>query len=410
MRFFPANRRVFEDPRSRFVIDDAKSFFAADSTRFDVIISEPSNPWVSGNAGLFSTEFYARIARQLTERGVFGQWLHLYEVDDDLVLGVLAALHENFRHYQIFLINHGDLFILASNGPSPLVPDWSVATLPAIAVDLANLPPFTPNLFEAMRIADRDLFDPLLRTGIRPNSDFQPILDLGAERARFLDQSAAGMLYLHTERFGLARLASRVRIDPVPDWPVPVPAIPRHRDLSMAAAMRRPPEGIAPQEIDARLPAVLQRRARMQAAFTAPGPPPDWRGWVYQVAQAEMDWHLGTAGVVDVGFYGLLGAYMDRWNAPPEARTAVGYLRDLASWRLAEAAKGADSLAAHAAQGRDWLPPLLLLDGAVPAKLLLGDREGARQMFELFLPRVERSPSDLRLRILRAHLEAPAAR
>src|SRR5580765_4767416 len=51
-RFFPANRRVFEDPRSHFVIDDAKSFFAVHGRPFDLIVSEPSNPWVSGVAGL----------------------------------------------------------------------------------------------------------------------------------------------------------------------------------------------------------------------------------------------------------------------------------------------------------------------------------------------------------------------
>jgi spermidine synthase len=408
--FFPANRRVFEDPRSRFVIDDAKSFFAAENRRYDLIVSEPSNPWVSGNAGLFSTEFYARVTRQLTERGIFGQWLHAYELNDDLALSVLAALSRNFRHYQVFLVNHGDVLIVATNRGDGLVPDWSVARYPMIAADLANLPELTPNLLEALRVADGSIFEPLLRSEVRANSDYRPILDVGAERARFLGLTADGLLYLHEERFGLARLASRVRIDPILDWPVPVPAIPRHRDLSMASAMRRPPQGIAPQEIDERLPAMLQRRARMQATFSAAGPPPDWRGWVYQVAQAEMDWHLGTAGVVDEGFYGLLRSYMDRWQAPSEARTAVGYLHDLASWRLPEAARRADSLSALAAQGRDWMPPSLLLDGAVPAQLLVGDLEGARRTFGRVLPRVRRNPSDLRTRILRAHLEAPAAR
>src|SRR5690606_32391061 len=46
--FYPANARVFDDPRSTFVIDDAKSYFASGRRRFDLIISEPSNPWVSG--------------------------------------------------------------------------------------------------------------------------------------------------------------------------------------------------------------------------------------------------------------------------------------------------------------------------------------------------------------------------
>ncbi|HEU5217687.1 MAG TPA: hypothetical protein VFU23_03465, partial [Gemmatimonadales bacterium] len=70
--FYPANRRAFDDPRSRIVIDDAKSFFAAAGERFDVILSEPSNPWVSGVSGLFTTEFYARVRSYLAPGAVFG--------------------------------------------------------------------------------------------------------------------------------------------------------------------------------------------------------------------------------------------------------------------------------------------------------------------------------------------------
>jgi hypothetical protein len=38
--FYPANKRVFDDPRSVFVIDDAKSYFAAQHQQFDLILSE----------------------------------------------------------------------------------------------------------------------------------------------------------------------------------------------------------------------------------------------------------------------------------------------------------------------------------------------------------------------------------
>ena len=62
---------AFNDPRSRIIIDDAKSFFARTHDKYDIIISEPSNPWVSGIAGLFSREFYHRIRPSLAEGGVF---------------------------------------------------------------------------------------------------------------------------------------------------------------------------------------------------------------------------------------------------------------------------------------------------------------------------------------------------
>ena len=65
-QFYPANRRVFDDPRSTFAIDDARSYFASQGERYDLILSEPSKPWVAGVSGLFTTEFYAHVRRFLT--------------------------------------------------------------------------------------------------------------------------------------------------------------------------------------------------------------------------------------------------------------------------------------------------------------------------------------------------------
>jgi hypothetical protein len=401
---------VFEDPRSHFVIDDAKSFFAGRSKRFDLIVSEPSNPWVSGVAGLFSTEFYARITGQLSAHGIFAQWLHIYELNDDLALSVIAAIHRNFHDYQIFMVNEADMLIVATNRPEGLAtPDWSVVNLPKIAENLAHLPPFTPGLFEALRVGDRAAFAPLV-AGIRPNSDYRPVLDLGAERTRFLNLTAQGFLTLHDDRFSFSLLAGGHRVPPIPDFPVPAPMIPRQKDLSMSAALRRPPDGIDPAEIDSRLPIALQRKREMQASFATGRPPLDWRAWVFEVANAEYEWHCGTAGMVDEGFYRLVDDYMIRCHAPAEAVEAIHFLHDLAAWRLPEAAREADPLLQLAEGGIDWMPPPVLLDGAVAAKLLTGDRPGARRAFEILRPRAGRDLNDLRSRMVLAHLEAPPGR
>src|SRR6185436_243988 len=103
--FYPANARAFDDKRSTFAIDDARAYFAARGRKFDLIISEPSNPWVSGVSGLFTAEFYSRVKTYLTPNGVFAQWLHLYEIDDALVLGVISALTQHFPTYSIFQIS-----------------------------------------------------------------------------------------------------------------------------------------------------------------------------------------------------------------------------------------------------------------------------------------------------------------
>ncbi len=191
--FRPANHRVFDDPRSRIVIDDAKAYFASSGRKFDLIISEPSNPWVSGVSGLFTTEFYHRVRNSLTANGVLGQWLHLYEINDSLVTSVLAAIDRNFRSYQVFFTSNSDILILATNRSAPLVPDWNVVHYPGVAHDVRRAPPLTPEALNGMRLAGRSLLHPYLLEHARVNSDYFPVLDLGAERTRFMHSNAVGL-------------------------------------------------------------------------------------------------------------------------------------------------------------------------------------------------------------------------
>ena len=78
--------------QAKAALDDARSYFASQGERFGLILSEPSNPWVAGVSGLFTSEFYAHVRRYLTPDGVFGQWLHLSELNDGLALSVVRAV------------------------------------------------------------------------------------------------------------------------------------------------------------------------------------------------------------------------------------------------------------------------------------------------------------------------------
>ena len=111
--FVPRVIRPYRDPRSNIVIEDAKSFFARHGKRYDVIISEPSNPWVNGVANLFTTEWYRNVKRYLAPGGLLVQWLQTYEFNDRLLGSILAALGENFSDYEIYELNGVDLIVVA---------------------------------------------------------------------------------------------------------------------------------------------------------------------------------------------------------------------------------------------------------------------------------------------------------
>ncbi|HEX2780920.1 MAG TPA: hypothetical protein VHM30_15580, partial [Gemmatimonadaceae bacterium] len=403
--FYPANRRVFDDPRSQFVYDDARSYFASAGERYDLIISEPSNPWVAGVSGLFTTEFYSHVRRYMNADGVFAQWVHVSEMHDGLVLSVVRALAENFPDYALYNVSNHDLLIVASKEGKLRAPDWSVFADSAIAEDYKRVLPITPEMFDALRVADASTFAPLVGGG-GANSDFYPTLDLGAERSRYLKEEASGFVSLSGSRFGLARLLERRRaVAGVQPYTV-VGGIPRLEAMELAARVRGGDfRGADPAQIVAA--GRVRATRRMLASTDAPI---DWRAWVETVRDAEETIAGGSAGVDDAAFYAEVERYLARQPAAPaEARAAIEFLHGLASWNYWRSAPAADVLLAAASHGDFWLSPDLLGEGAVVSYLKTGNVAAARAAYGLVAASTTRGAHDLRRELLGAWVLAASA-
>jgi len=401
--FYPINRRAFDDPRSHIVIDDAKSYFASASRRYDLIMSEPSNPWVSGVSGLFTTEFYGRVRQYLSDDGVFGQWLHIYAMDDELVLSVLSAIHRNFPSYEIYLVPSGDLLVVASTRPKLAAPDWSVFGLPAVRADLCRFRRLDPGTLDALHLVGRRELAPLLNQGIEPNSDYFPLLDLGAERRRFRHDFADGFPALSTDWFNLI---ATMRHRPVAPTTGPVPALPenpRVRAQSIGALIR---SAAAEGRTDTIASPVAAQAVFLWRQWQAvkDHAPSDWEMWVDQVNAVDRLRNGGTAGVADESFDAEVDRTMQRYNAPAPARDVIAFRRGLAAWRFSDAAAAADRLLPVAMKQHRWITADELRDGAVFAKLYSGDISGARQVLDTLAVFSTRKPGDLRSRLLSAYV------
>jgi len=183
--------KVFNDPRSHIHIEDAKTYFTNHQARYDIISSEPSNPWVSGVASLFSSEFYARVVQHLEPNGIFAQWLHTYEIDVELVVSVLKAMTPYFADYAAYSTLRGDIVILAK--PEGQLPTTfaDVFAIPDIAKELNYVHIHHLEDLYTRQIADKSIIDALMSAyPIKANSDYFPILDLRAARTRFLKKRA----------------------------------------------------------------------------------------------------------------------------------------------------------------------------------------------------------------------------
>ncbi len=195
--FSPRNGAAFADPRGSIIIDDAKSFFSTHNRRYDIIVSEPSNPWVSGVSSLFTEEFYRRIRTHLNPGGLLVQWFQLYEIDTSLAGSVLSALGNTFEHYAVFAPSDHDLLIVASESPLALPLSRKAFEHPGLARELFNIHVFTEGDLDARYIGNRPLLEPLFMTyGLPPNSDYYPVLDLNAARNRFTARSAVDVVAL----------------------------------------------------------------------------------------------------------------------------------------------------------------------------------------------------------------------
>jgi spermidine synthase len=195
--FMPRNSGAFADPRGRLLIDDAKSFFSASGARYDLIISEPSNPWVSGVASLFTREFYRRVRGHLEPGGLLVQWFQLYEIDPSLVASVMQALGEEFPHYAVFAPSDHDLLIVAGSRELPLPAQARVFEQPGVAKELWTVHVLSIGDLDARYIGGRALLEPLFASyGMPANSDYAPLLDLNAARHRFTERSATDLVAL----------------------------------------------------------------------------------------------------------------------------------------------------------------------------------------------------------------------
>lgn len=110
------NRDVLRNPRVHLIVGDARETLLASREQYDLIFSEPSNPYRAGIASLFTTEYYRAVERRLAPGGIFVQWTQGYEVSSEAVRTVYASLASVFPQVETWR-THRDLLMLATREP-----------------------------------------------------------------------------------------------------------------------------------------------------------------------------------------------------------------------------------------------------------------------------------------------------
>jgi spermidine synthase len=133
---------VLADPRVRVVVGDARNFLLTTPTRYDVITSEPSNPWIGGIASLFSLEFFRLARGHLQPGGIMLQWIHAYSLLSEDLRMVVETFRTVFPAMSIWQVSPGDFLLLGRVDPAPLdlaLIKARAQTNPAVRRDLERI-------------------------------------------------------------------------------------------------------------------------------------------------------------------------------------------------------------------------------------------------------------------------------
>lgn len=221
------NVRAYADPRSHVHFEDAREFFARGQQRYDLVVSEPSNPWVSGVASLFTQEFYRRVKSSLKPDGMLVQWVHGYEISDALLAEMVAALISEFPGSELYFVDSTDLLIVAPLGKLGPLSDlpWRSKMLSA---ELKRVGLRSPADLQARRVGGPAVLRSYVRLqSARAHSDYFPTISLNAPQQRF--QGAQATLLLRLATAGLpvlqvldchAALPAAARLGPAVNHPI----------------------------------------------------------------------------------------------------------------------------------------------------------------------------------------------
>ncbi|MBI4669875.1 MAG: fused MFS/spermidine synthase [Elusimicrobia bacterium] len=216
--FQKQNNNVLANPKTRLWFTDARHFLASVKNRYDVIASEPSNPWVAGVANLYSREAFGQVKKALAPGGIFCQWIHSYSMSEADFKMILATFRSVFPNPQLFNIGDVDFLILGSNGPWNIDYDQVAENLRRTPAALAALKPYGLDdpltfLTKDFMLTSRDIEK--YTAGItRLNTDDAPVLEFSAPKS----------LYVTDEQEKIVRSLKRRRSALHPDGLVNLPA------------------------------------------------------------------------------------------------------------------------------------------------------------------------------------------
>ncbi len=189
MEFFSeVNHSPEKDPRFRLYIEDALAFLNLTKKNYDIIVSEPSNPWIAGIGNLYTIDFFEVCKQRLRPNGLMVQWFHLYEMDDETLRLVFRTFQSVFPHVSVWQSFATDVILIGSM--DPLQPNFSLMKkkfeLARVKSDLDNINMPDVATLLSMQVASERTVKEFAGYG-EVNTEKLPYLEYWAPRSFFIN-------------------------------------------------------------------------------------------------------------------------------------------------------------------------------------------------------------------------------
>ena len=183
--FREVNHDVVDDPRFTFRIADGRNHLLLTEEPYDVIISEPSNPWMAGVSGLFTRDFFSLARERLTPDGLFCQWAHIYNLSEEDLKTIVAGFTDVFEDTALFLLSEADILLVGAADEMELPSRgelWRRMSEDAVRQDLQELGVFGLYGFGALYAVSTPELAQWAADATR-HTDDHPVLEFGAARS-----------------------------------------------------------------------------------------------------------------------------------------------------------------------------------------------------------------------------------
>jgi spermidine synthase len=201
------NYRILDDPRVEVIITDGRNHLDLTDKQYDVIISQPSNPYLAGVADLFTREFFEICRDRLTTGGIMCTWVQAYNIGLDTFKSITHTFQTVFPNMRLWRTGKSDCLLVGSTGE--------------LAVDYAA--------FARRLQADKVAAD-LRRIDIETVPDFLAQLVMGPEGTRRFAEGAT----IHTDDNALVEFsAPRALTRQAYHWDL-ITAIEQNREVDLS--------------------------------------------------------------------------------------------------------------------------------------------------------------------------------